>query len=403
MTIKSDKEDIMCKQAKILLGLSALFTFAMGLSSMFVSVFFWRQTSSFAVIVVYNLLHYATTPFTFILAGVLSKKKNGMWSLRIGLLLFSLFYASILLVGSKGLLYIYLLGILYGMAAGFYWLAYNTLCFDFTSVDNRDTYNGFNGSLCGIAAAVAPITSGYIISRFSGTSGYNIVFTATLSLFVVLVLLSLTLRCKNYGSRVNFKVAFSKNSEEWGNVRKATLIWGFRDVIIVFLINILIIETTNSEFSLGKFSLMASLLSSASFMLVQRVIKPKRRRFSIFLGAAFSFLSVMGLAFKVSYGALLFYTILDAFFIPFFIIQLSSSTFNVISRAHDEDLRIEYMINKDIMINGGRVISSIILLLLVTAFKDSVIIRAYLVFISLATLASGYYLSRLRGVLEGSK
>jgi YQGE family putative transporter len=393
------EEEIMCKEAKILLVLSALFTFAMGLSGIFINIFFWKQTSNFMVITLYNLTHYLVTPITFFIAGVLAKRKNGIWSLRAGLLLFAIFFGLILYSGNRGVPYIYFLGILFGMASGFYWLAFNTLTFDFTSVNNRDTFNGIQGSCCGVAGAVAPITSGFIISRFKG--GYNIVFSITLGIFVILVLISLILKCKNYGSRLNIKKAIGRNCEDWDKIRKATMIWGFRDVIIGFLISILIIETTKSELSLGTFSLIGSLVSSASFMLVQKIIKPSHRRLSIFLGAIGSFIAVLGLVFMVSYKTLIMYTLLDTIFIPFFIIQLSSSTFNVINRSHDEDMRIEYMINKDLMLNGGRIISSLVLITMLTVFKNTSVLKFYLLFIGFAPLASGFFLSKLRRVLEG--
>jgi YQGE family putative transporter len=117
----------MCREAKVLLAVSALFTFAMGLSGIFVNVFFWRETGNFLVIVIYNLTHYIFTPVTFIIGGIIAKRKNGIWSLRFGLILFALFYSLILLIGNKGTLYIYLLGILNGLASGFYCLAFNTL------------------------------------------------------------------------------------------------------------------------------------------------------------------------------------------------------------------------------------------------------------------------------------
>lgn len=391
----------MCREAKILLLMSVLFTFAMGLSSIFVNIFFWKQTNNFIVIVVYNLMQYIITPITFIIAGILAKKKNGIWSLRIGLLVFALFYSAILFVGSKGVPYIYMLGAVYGIAVGFYWLAFNTLSFDFTCLNNRDTFNGFNGSFCGIAAAVAPAVSGYIITKLDGVRGYNTVFSMTLSIFVLLIIISIVLKCKSYGSRINYKKAFSKNSLGWDVIRKSTILWGFRDVIIVFLINILIIETTKSEFSLGKLSLIGSLLSSVSYMLVQRIIKPPKRRLSILIGSVFSFMAVWGIAFKIEYGTLLFYVLIDSFFLPFFLIQFSSSTFNVISRENEDDLRVEYMINKDIALNAGRITSSLILLILLLRFNDLSALKAYLIFIGLGPVISGIFLRKLRKVLEG--
>jgi YQGE family putative transporter len=392
----------MCKEAKLLLTISILFTFGMGLSGIFVNIFFWKQTSSLTVIVIYNLIHHIIVPITFLLAGIVAKKKNGIWSLRIGLFVFALFYILMLLVGSRGITYIYLLGVVFGVAGGFYWLAFNTLSFDFTSINNRDTFNGFNGSCSGIAAAAAPITSAYIISRFVGVRGYNVVFAMTLFMFIVLILVSMTLKCKNYGSKLDFRKIVSNNCKEWSVIRKSTFLWGFRDVIIAVLVNILIIETTKSELSLGKVTFIASLCSSLSFVLVQRIIKPPKRKLSIYIGTLGAFIAVWGLAVKINLTTLLIYAVVNSFFIPFFLIQLSSSTFNVIDRVHEENMRIEYMINREIALNSGRAISAIILLVLLMKFKDTSILKIYLIFISIAPSVSGYFLRKLKRILEGA-
>lgn len=393
----------MCKEAKILLFMSALFTFAAGLSGIFVNIFFWKQTNSFIVIVIYNMIHYITTPITFMVGGIIAKKKNGIWSLRLGLILYAIFYSLILILGNRGGIYIYILGMVYGFAVGFYWLAFNTLSFDFTCVTNRDTFNGFNGSCAGVAAAIAPITSGYIITRFIGNKGYNIVFTITLSIFIVLLIISLFLKCNNYGSKVNFKKVFSKNCSDWSIIRKSTTLWGFRDVIIGFLVNILIIETTGSELSLGKLTFIGALASSGAYVLVQKIIKPPRRRLAIYVGTIGSFLAVTTIVYKVSYATLLIFMVVDSFLLPFFLIQLSSSSFNVINKIHEEDLRIEYMINKDIVLNGGRIISSIILLLVLSLFKGAFVIRGYLLLIGAIPILSGYFLRKLSKVLDGEE
>lgn len=391
----------MCRDTKLLFIVSALFTMAMGISGVFVNVFFWKQTREFSVIVIYNLAQYLVTPVTFTIGGMIAKRKNGVWSLRIGLMLYAVFYALIAFLGDRAALQIYFLGIIFGMATGFYWLAYNTLSFDLTTTKNRDTFNGLNGSIGGIVSAVTPMISAYIISRFRGPRGYRIVFIITLILFVALFLLSLTLKCKAYGKRLNFRICFSKNTREWNIIRKATAIWGFKDVIIGFIINILIIQITNSELSLGTFTLAASLISSASFWIVQRIIKPKRRGLSILIGSLGTFTAVLGLVMEVSFASLIFYVVVDAFFYPFFGIQLSSSTFNVIDKSHDEDMRIEYLINKDYVLNFGRIASSLILLLLISFFKGPLILRVYLLIIAAVPLASAYFLRKLTRILEG--
>lgn len=234
-----------------------------------------------------------------------------------------------------------------------------------------------------------------------GVTGYRVVFIITLSLFVILLGISLLLKCQNYGTKLNLSKAIGKNCEEWQAIRKATFLWGFRDVIIGFTINILIIQTTGSELTLGKLTLLAALISSGAYVLVQKIVKPPRRRSAVYIGAIASFVAIWGVIINVNYNTIFLYTVMDAFFLPFFLIQLSSSTFNVINRAHEEDMRIEYMINKDYVLNSGRVISAIVLLILLNAFKEANILRYYLIFIGAAPVLAAYHLAKLKKVLGG--
>lgn len=390
----------MCRNAKVLLVISALFAFSMGLSNIFINVFFWRKTNSLIVIALYNLIINLTTPITFVFAGMISKKKNGIWSLRLGLLIYAFFFALILYVGNKGITYIYSLGLISGMAAGFYWLPFNVLCCDFTSINNRDTFNGLNGGFSGLATIIGPITAAVIINGFKGFTGYRIVFTITCIIFIVLVLISSVFKCNNYSNKIDYKKAFGGNDENWQIIRKSTFFWGFRDSVMMFLINILAIQIFKRELNLGIFALVASLITSFSYVLVQKIIKPPRRRLSILIGIIGSFLAVWPLVINLKYITLFMYAILDAFCLPFFIIQLSSSTFNVIDSAKEEDKRIEYMINRDIVLNGGRALSVSILIIIMLIFKNMSVIKAYLIFLGFSPLIAGYFLRKLNDILS---
>lgn len=385
----------MSKNAVTLLVVSTLYSFAMGMSNIFINVFFWRETNDFIVVAVYNLIIHIVTPVMFIFAGMLSKRKNGIWSMRLGLLVYSLFFTLILLVGNKGIIYIYLLGIVCGVAAGFYWLAFNTLCFDITDSSFRDTFNGFNGCLAGIATIIGPITAAFIISRFKGFAGYRMVFSITLIIFIMLIFISTKFSCKNYSDKLNFRVIFHGNNNEWDIVAKSTFVWGFRDATIILVVNIMIIEILKSELTLGVFILIASLISAGSYLLVQKIIKPGKRKLSILIGISGSFLAVWALIFKTSYISLFIYTVMDAFFLPFYIVQLTSATFNVINQAHEEKLRIEYMINRDIVLNSGRIISTSILIFMLVVFNNSFALKFYLLFMGAASLIAGSILKKL--------
>ncbi len=316
-----------------------------------------------------------------------------------GLFIYAFFFALILYIGNKGTAYIYSLGVINGIAAGFYWLPFNVLCCDFTSLNNRDTFNGLNGGFSGLAAIVGPITAAVTISRFKGLTGYRIVFTTTCIIFIVLVLISTIFKCGSYSGKIDFKKAFGNNSEGWKTIRTATFFWGFRDSVMVFLINILAIQILKKELTLGIIALVAGLVTSISYVLVQKIIKPPHRRKSILFGIIGSFFAVWPLVININFNTLLIYAIIDAFCLPFFMVQLSSATFNIIDTQDDTGKRIEYMINRDMVLNGGRAISVSILILLLMLFKDVSILKFYLIFLGIMPLVAGYFLRKIKGVL----
>lgn len=386
----------MSRKAKILLLISGLFTLSIGLSNVFVNIFLWKKSNDFIIIAKYNLMHYIFLPISYIAAGWLSKRKNGILALRFGIGFFILFFMSILLLKNNIVKYIYPIGILYGIAAGFYWLAFQVLAFDFTSTNNRDSFNGFNGSICGVANAIAPFTGAYIIEKSQNTLGYIIVFAISLALFVVLIFISLTLHSEHYGEILDFKKIFGKNGFEWNNYRKSIAAWGIRDVVILFLISILVYKTTESEMALGKLSMIAYLISSASYVLEQKLIKPKRRVFSMGLGSVLMFIAVLGVFIRISYPTLAAYMVLDAIFLPFFIVPVASASFNILSRSNEEKMRTEYMINREFALNVGRIFSTSLLIAILTFVKNKRVLNYFLLFIGSAQLISLYFLRKIK-------
>lgn len=389
----------MCKNAKILLAVSALFTFSTGLSNIFTNVFFWRETKSLIVIAIYNLIIYLVTPITFVAAGFLAKKKSPVYSLRIGLIVYSLFYALILYTGGRGRIYIYLLGAVNGAAAAFYWLPFNVLCFDFTSINNRDSFNGFNGGLGGLASIIGPITAAYIISRFKGFTGYRIVFFISFVVFIILAFISSIFKHDSSKGKLDMKKILVSDNDKWKIAKKANFLWGLRDSTIMFVINILAIQVLKNELNLGILALTAALITSASCLLVQRVIKPERRKIAILIGTTGAFMSMFILVFKLSYISMFLYSVVDAFCLPFFMIQLYSSTFNVIDVLDDEDNRVEYMVSRDFMLNGARAASVCLLIGLLVLFKEVNAIKIYLIFLGAVPILSGYFLKKLQKII----
>lgn len=383
----------MCRNAKVLLIISSLFSLSMGLSNIFINVFFFKETKHLFVIAAYNLIINIVTPIAFILSGILSKKKNGIFTLRCGLFIYALFFALILLIGDRGADYIYLLAVIVGLAAGFYWLTFNTLCCEFTDKGNRNKFNGLNGGLSGVAAIVGPMLSAYIISNFKGFTGYRVVFAITCSVFLILILISTIFKWEYSGEKLDYKKAFFSVNDKWKPIRKATFFIGFKDSSMMFLINIFAIEVFKKEIYLGLFALVAAAVTSMSYLLAQRLIKPNCKKKAILFGVVGSFISILPLLIGINCYSLIIYAIIDGFCLPYFMLILTSSTFNVIDS--DRHREVEYMINRDLVLNGGRAISTIILIASMWIFRSDNVFKLYFLFLGVMTVFAGLEVKKL--------
>ena len=87
------------------------------------------------------------------------------------------------------------------------------------------------------------------------------------------------------------------------------------------------------------------------------------------VGAVMMFAAILGLVVKINFYTLFLYIILEAAFIPFFTVPMSSASFNIINRNHEEGLRVEYVINREIVLNAGRVFSTLVFIVLMLIFE----------------------------------
>ncbi|EPR26712.1 Transporter, MFS superfamily protein [Geobacillus sp. WSUCF1] len=193
-----------------------------------------------------------------------------------------------MLVGSRAHQYLLFLGALLGVGYGFYWLAFNVLTFEITEPETRDFFNGFFGVLTSSAGMIGPIVAGYIISSLHGAKGYTFVFSLSLGLFLVAVLLSFFLKRRAAAGNYLFVRILKERNENrnWRLITNAHFFQGLREGTFVFIISVLVYVTSGSEWALGKFGLVNSFTSFVAYYAVSRLIKREYRMKAILLGGA---------------------------------------------------------------------------------------------------------------------
>jgi MFS transporter, YQGE family, putative transporter len=370
------------KDLALLLIIGGLYSLSIALSNTFVNIYLWKQSGELADLAMYNLSIVVAQPLTFILAGRWAKKVDRVIVLRIGVIFLALFYVTVLLVGTKASDFLLLLGVLLGIGYGFYWLAYNVLTFEITEPETRDFFNGFLGILGSVGGMIGPIAAGFIISRLEKLTGYTVVFGLSLGLFSIAVLLSFFLKRRPAHGKYWFQriIAERKNDKNWRMVTNAHFFQGMREGVFVFIVSVFVFIATDSEMALGTYGLINSGISFLAYYFVSRMLKKEHRKKAILVGGIILFLAIFLLVFQVSYFRLLLYAALIAVAYPLLLVPYASMTYDVIGRGWKAaEMRIEYIVVRELFLNLGRVASILLFLAAIHIFNEEQAIPVLLV------------------------
>jgi len=363
----------------LLLCIGGFYALSISLSNTFVNVYLWKQSGEFRDLGLYNLVIVTMQPLTFILAGRLVKQVDRIIVLRLGVSFLAVFFLSVLIAGNHAHDYLLLLGALLGIGYGFYWLAFNVLTFEITEPDTRDFFNGFLGLLTSAAGMIGPLGAGYMISSLTKWTGYTVIFSISLGLFVIAVVLSLFL--KRRAAEGTYSLARimkeRRRNENWRLITNAHFFQGLREGVFVFVISVFVYMATGSEWALGKFGFVNSFTSFIAYYLVSRFIQPAYRKKAILCGGLLLYAALFLIVFDLSYPRLLLYAVTIAIAYPLLLVPYSSLTFDVIGRSWEAaERRVEYIVVRELFLNGGRITSILLFLVTIALFEEKTAIPA---------------------------
>ncbi|MBD8069156.1 MFS transporter [Bacillus sp. PS06] len=361
------------KDLILLLIIGGLYSLSIALSNTFVNVYLWKQSGEFFDLGLYNLAVVVMQPITFILAGRLAKKIDRVLVLRLGVSSLAIFFITVLVIGENASQFLILLGGILGVGYGFYWLAFNVLTFEITEPDTRDFFNGFLGILSSFAGMVGPILAGFIIHSMKEFTGYTVIFGISLALFAGAVVLSFFLKRRKAEGNFMFRRIIKEraNNYNWKMVTNAHFFQGLREGTFIFVITVFVFIETGSELALGKFGLVNSGVSFLAYYIATRVIKKDFRKKSILLGGLLVYAAIFLILFDVSYAKLITYAVVIAIGYPFLLVPYVSLTYDVIGKGWKAaEMRIEYIVVRELFLNLGRIVSILGFLSAVSFFDE---------------------------------
>lgn len=395
------------RQSILLLGVNGLFALAGALSGTFLNVFLWKSRPDYAMLGWFTISQQLAIGLTFWLAGKWVKEHNKMSALRLGTALSGLFYMVVLWAGSRAVDWIWPLGILLGCSLGLFWIAFNVVYFEITDRENRDLFNGWVGLLGSMTGIIGPWFSGLIITRMTDNTGYRLIFTVSLVIYVIAVVFSFFLKKRKVSGTYRWSepwIQLSKPDSPWRTLALGLFAQGAREGVFAFLIALLVYVATAQEYKLGQFSLITSAVALLSYWAVGKWFKPQYRSRGMFIGALILLIVLIPLLWKVTYVTLLIMGIGSAVAMPLYILPMISAGFDMMGTSGENvEKRVELVVLRELCLMGGRLFGLTIFIVTVTNTPSLRMLTWLIIVLGAFPLIGWIFMRKLLNRTEGQE
>jgi YQGE family putative transporter len=258
--------------------------FSNAVSTVFVSMYLYRWLDGIAALTVFNLGQFALMPLGFMGAALVARRFGNRSALSLGLGLFVAFYGLLVALGEGSSRQLVPLGVLNGLANGFFWFPYNIVLARAAEESDRGRFFGLWGATSSAAMAAGPLVSTLAISLAPRAEvGYSILFLAIL--FVAAAMTVAALSLPNDASPCPIQVRrhlYARGDGRWSFVIRASFIYGLRDGANWSVMSILILQGAGSEIVAGYLAIAFALMGIAANYAAGKALTP--RRYSTFWG-----------------------------------------------------------------------------------------------------------------------
>ncbi|MDT9719324.1 MFS transporter [Paenibacillus sp. ClWae2A] len=395
------------RQSILLLGVNGLFALAGALSGTFLNVFLWKSRPDYAMLGWFTLSQQLAIGLTFWLAGKWVKEHNKMSALRLGTALSGIFYMIVLWAGSKAVDWIWPLGMLLGCSLGLFWIAFNVVYFEITDRENRDLFNGWVGLLGSMTGIIGPWFSGLIITRMTDNTGYRLIFTVSLVIYVIAVVFSFFLKTRKVSGTYRWSepwIQLSKRGSPWRTLGLGLFAQGAREGVFAFLIALLVYLATAQEYKLGQFSLITSAVALVSYWGAGKWFKPQYRSKGMFIGALILLVVLLPLLWKVTYGTLLIMGIGSAVAMPLYVLPMISAGFDMMGTSGENvEKRVELVVLRELCLMLGRLCGLAIFIVTVINAPSLRMLTWLIIVLGASPLIGWIFMRKLLNRAEGQE
>lgn len=366
---------------KILFSLRILKSILNNFVDVFLVLYFLNvSNSNILPLGIYKLVAIIAIWLVIFLARNYCKSSGRIRFLRIGVILYFLYFLAIIVLREKVVDYIYFIGLLYGLEEGFYYSVYNMIESDGIENKDRAKYIGSYTAVKNIISIIFPLIFGGLIQK----SGFINATIFALFIVVLQIILSNIFKDNNIpkGKKTDFKKfgEVVKNHNEFKNIIAAKICAGltYSEGALSYVITIYIIKIFSESMSLGIFTSIFSIISVIIGLLFVKVIKPKHYNNLMIFTSTITIILLCIMLLNCNFVTIVLYNLFQTISkgLTDLINERNVSNFSNIS-AIKKEFKVEYFLSIETSLFIGRVISNILFIFM--AFTNAQFIMAIFV------------------------
>lgn len=366
---------------KILFSLRLLKSILNSFVEVFLVLYFLKvSNSNILPLGIYKLVAVTALFSVMLCTRNYCKSNKRIILLRIGVILFFIYFLAIILLKEKIVDYIYLVGLIYGLEEGFFYSVFNVLETDSVENSKRARYIGFYTLITNIISILFPLIFGGIIQK----SGFLNAIIFALFIVTIQIILSTIYKDKNVPkeNKTDFKKfkEIIKEKPEFKSIAFSKLCDGltYSDGALSYVITIYIIKVFSESMSLGIFTSIFSIISALIGLLFAKVIKPKQYNFLMASSSIMAILFLCWMLIDCNFLSIVLYNLFHKISrgLTDLINERNVANFANISVLKKE-YKIEYFLSTELFLFIGRAVSNSLFILM--AFCNANLIMAIFV------------------------
>ncbi|MBI2484595.1 hypothetical protein HYW18_00325 [Candidatus Uhrbacteria bacterium] len=363
-----------------LLGGAFLYGVATPVVYVFSNTYLWRQSADPIVLALFNTGFFGGLWFGFLGNGLLLRRFASPRLYFLGCLLQGLVPITLVTLHAKADSVALLLGLVLGVAGGFYWGNRNYLTSELTVGPRRLKFISLESTATLLAAVLSPVITGWLLVLGERTGWYTTQSAYQVAAgfaFVVLIVAGLLVAHITHVLPPLEHLRIHSRRGRWNQLRLLEVFNGFVDGLEGAIPLVILLTFVGLEHAIGTIDSLAAILASLGLYLIGKWARHDHHINLLRLWVVFTFLgrALFSLLYSTA-GALVFYTV-EGFVGGFRWNSMVSVVYETIDREQDGQAsarRYAYLTDRELFLNAGRV-SALLLFIVLYANAPEFTIR----------------------------